>query len=58
MRDDERRALRELDDGGDREGLALARDAEQNLVFRAVAQTPDERLDGGGLVALRLEFGT
>ena len=58
MGDDERRALRALDDAGDREGLAAARDAEQHLMFLAVAEAAHERFDGLRLVALRLKFGT
>ncbi len=29
---------------------------KQHLVFRALVEAPDERVDGGRLVALRLEF--
>ena len=41
----ERGALRAFDDAGDRERLAAAGDAEQHLIFGAVVQPFDERLD-------------
>ncbi len=57
-REDQGRALGGGDDLGHREGLAGAGDAEQHLVAVLVLDAFDELLDGGGLVALRLVFGT
>ncbi len=56
--DDERGALRALDHGGDREGLARTRDAEQDLILRALVEPADERVNRLRLIALRLEVGT
>jgi hypothetical protein len=39
----------------DREGLSTARDAEQGLEPAPLFEPPSQRLDGLGLVALRLE---
>src|SRR6185295_19946106 len=56
VREHERRALHALDDASDRESFAAARDAEQLLIFGAVVQAPDERIDGGRLITLGLIF--
>ena len=56
-REDEGRALRRLDHLGHREGLAGAGDAQEHLVALQRLHAGDEFLDGGGLVALRLEVG-
>ena len=54
--EDQRRALRLLDHLGHGEGLARAGDAEQHLGAVAVADAVDEVVDGGRLVAGRLEI--
>ncbi len=55
-REDERRALRRLDDLGRRVGLARAGDAEQHLVALLRVDAGDELRDRRRLVALRLEI--
>ena len=57
-REDERRALRLLDDLRHREGLARAGDAEQHLVALLPAHAVDQFGDGDGLVAGGLEIAT
>ena len=54
MRQHQRGAARGLDHLGHGEGLTGAGDAQQNLVLIAVAQTAQQRVDSGGLVAFRL----
>src|SRR2546423_14453108 len=56
--DDERGALRALDDGGDREGLARTRDAEKDLILHALVESAPERVNRLRLIPLRLEVGT
>ena len=46
-----------LDDVGQRPGLPGAGDAEQGLVALAGDEALAQALDGGGLVAGRLEWG-
>ena len=48
-----RRPLRLLDHVGDRERLAAAGDAEQNLILGPIIETANQRFDGLRLVALR-----
>jgi hypothetical protein len=52
---DERRLLRVLDDVGDAERLARARDAEQDLVALAPVEPSAHVLDGSRLIATRYE---
>jgi hypothetical protein len=44
-----------LDDVGDRERLAGARDAEEHLVPEVLREPSNELLDGRGLIPLGLE---
>ena len=55
--EDQRRALRRLDDLGHRVGLARAGDAEQHLVALLRVDARDQLGDRRRLVALRLELG-
>ena len=57
MRDDQRRALDLLDHVRDREGLAAAGDAEQDLRRVAAVQPGDQLVDGARLIAHRFEVG-
>jgi hypothetical protein len=52
----ERRTLRLFDHVGDRERLAAARDAEQNLILGAVVQAIDDLLYRFGLIAFWCVF--
>ena len=54
---DHQRRLPKLRDGiGHRESLAGAGDAHERLVFLAFAKAAHDRVDGLGLIALRLEL--
>jgi len=53
----QRRAIRLLDDLGHGEGFAGAGNAEQHLMFFAVQEPLDELVDGAGLIAARLIMG-
>ena len=57
-REDQRRALRRLDDLGHGEGLAGAGDAEQHLVALVPVDAVDQLRDRGRLVALRARTRT
>ena len=56
-RDHQRRLVHVGDHVGHREGLARAGDAEQHLLAHAVAHVAGQRLDRGGLIALRTIAG-
>ena len=57
VRQNERRALGLFDDVGHCKGLAGSRDTEQHLMLLIFQDALCERLDGGGLIAGRLELG-